>query len=94
VNELKGLWWRSNSFSPKRGRYPERLEGVVLEFISEIPKAKYVELADKFRYSYRTHATRSCMQWCRLSGGAYTRLKTANGRLWIEDSGRAQARVG
>ena len=38
-------------FYAKHGRYPERLEEIVPEFIPAIPRAKYVELADKFRYS-------------------------------------------
>ena len=40
-----------DQFYLKHGRYPARLEEVVPEFISEIPAAKYVGLADKFRYS-------------------------------------------
>jgi len=38
-------------FYAKHGRYPERLEQVVPEFISAIPRAKYVVVADKFSYS-------------------------------------------
>jgi hypothetical protein len=38
-------------FYAKQGRYPERLEELVPEFIPEIPRAKYQELAGKFRYS-------------------------------------------
>lgn len=38
-------------FYAKHGRYPERLEQIVPEFISEIPKAKYVVIAAKFGYS-------------------------------------------
>lgn len=37
-------------FNAKHGRYPERLEEIIPEFISEIPKAKYVVIADRFRY--------------------------------------------
>jgi hypothetical protein len=37
-------------FHAKHGRYPKRLEEVVPVFISEIPRAKYVALAEKFRY--------------------------------------------
>jgi len=37
-------------FHAKHGRYPERLGEIVPEFIPEIPKAKYVLIADRFRY--------------------------------------------
>jgi hypothetical protein len=37
-------------FYAKHSRYPERLDEIVPEFISEIPKAKYVVIADRFRY--------------------------------------------
>lgn len=38
-------------FYVKHGRYPERLEEVAPEFISAIPRAKYVMIFDKFIYS-------------------------------------------
>jgi hypothetical protein len=38
-------------FYAKHGRYPGRLEEVAPAFISEIPRAKYVVIADKFTYS-------------------------------------------
>lgn len=38
-------------FHAKHGRYPERLEEMVPEFVAEIPRAKYVVIADRFRYS-------------------------------------------
>jgi hypothetical protein len=38
-------------FYAKHGRYPERLEEVVPAFISAIPRAKYVVIADRFSYS-------------------------------------------
>jgi len=38
-------------FYGKHGRYPERLEEVAPEFISAIPRAKYVMIFDEFRYS-------------------------------------------
>ena len=38
-------------FNAKHGRYPERLEELVPAFIPEIPRAKYVAIADKFHYS-------------------------------------------
>ena len=37
-------------FHAKHGRYPERLEEIVPVFISGIPKAKYVVIADRFSY--------------------------------------------
>ena len=37
-------------FHAKHGRYPEQLEDIVPVFISEIPRAKYVFMADAFRY--------------------------------------------
>jgi hypothetical protein len=37
-------------FYAKHGRYPERLEDVAPAFISEIPRAKYVVIADRFKY--------------------------------------------
>jgi len=38
-------------FQARHGRYPERLEEMVPEFVAEIPRAKYVVIADRFRYS-------------------------------------------
>lgn len=38
-------------FHAKHGRYPGRLEEMVPEFVAEIPRAKYVVIADRFRYS-------------------------------------------
>lgn len=37
-------------FYAKHGRYPERLQEIVPEFIAEIPRAKYVVIADRFGY--------------------------------------------
>jgi hypothetical protein len=37
-------------FYARQGRYPERLEEVVPEFIPAIPRAKYVVMGDRFRY--------------------------------------------
>jgi hypothetical protein len=38
-------------FHAKHGRYPGRLEEMIPEFVAEIPRAKYVAIADRFRYS-------------------------------------------
>jgi hypothetical protein len=37
-------------FQAQHGRYPERLEEMVPELVAEIPRAKYVVIADRFRY--------------------------------------------